>query len=585
MNLVYASMVIRLGAAGRLSEVVPAAVAKRLVIHGLDLTSLLVLGYNLAIALAPLALFLLPDFRALCCEVSAAISERLKRAILPLTAGSLVLIAAYLVVWPDALLPFAQERVRWFTDQIPVALPLDQPLLVRAQYLLQLVADIRWTLPTLNALFPVALLWGLAALFGSGPAVAATLVVFLGWGPLYYSTGADGEVPAATFALLGLLAVLRGRVRIGAFFLWFALLWKATALYYVVTAVGLLLASRNRRSSWRELRSPAVVAMGGFLLLYYSNYAALFGRRGLGYVVHDASQAFLVYPLERFGADLFTVYLAATALALACLLLRSRRMPALLYVAVALVALRCTARFAGGYYTLFFAPFLAGLVTALFASLLERNGPARRAVVVTLVVGALVLNVAGFVWAREQGLSRRTLDWDPLIRKLAADLPRRTEVLHRKASPRYDLIRLGRDDLRFAYLPEDRGATLALLESSGPKVYLGPAADLDAESIRRLAESDFRVLRAPFGPPDQRFVVLLRPATRQLAGLADAQPPEAILQVAETAGAELPRVLLADRRPLPRLASLPELAHGEAGAIAEQDLVGEFGGAPRGHRK
>jgi len=225
-------------------------------------------------------------------------------------------------------------------------------------------------------------------------------------------------------------------------------------------------------------------------------------------------EARLIWPSAWCPPDLFTVYLAATALALACLLLRSRRMPALLYVAVALLVLRCTARLTGGYYTLFFAPLLAALVAALFAWLLERQGPARRAVVVALVIGALVLNAAGFVWAREQGLSRRGLDWDPLIRELAADLPRGAEVLHRKVSPRYDLTRLGRDDLRFANLPENREAAMALLESPGPKVYFGSAEDLDVDSHRRLAESGFRVLRAPFGPWYQRFVVLVRPAIR-----------------------------------------------------------------------
>lgn len=515
VNLAYTAIVMRLAVAGRLGEAVPASIARRHVVGGLDLTSPLVLGSNLVIALAPLALFLIPDFRALCCEASEAAVERLKRHVPLLAAGSLLVVAAYLMVWPDALLPFAQERVRWFTDQIPVALPLDQPLLVRAQYLLRLVADIRWTVPLLNALFPVALLWGLAALFGAGPAVGASLVVFLGWGPLYNSTGADGEMPAAAFALLGLLTVLRGRIRVGAFFLWFALLWKATALYYVVTAAGFLLARRSLRESWHALRSPAVVAMGGYLLLYYANYVALLGRRGVGFLVREPGGAFFVYPLRWFAADLFTVYLAATALALACLLLRSRRMPALLYVAVALLALRCTARVTGGYYTLFFAPLLAALVAALFAWLLERHGPARRAVVVTLVIGALVLNAAGFVWAREQGLSRRALDWDPLIHELAEDLPRGAEVLHRKVSPRYDLTRLGRDDLRFVYLPEDREAAMALLESPGPKVYFGSAADLDIDTNRRLAENGFRVLRAPFGPWYQRFVVLVRPAIRR----------------------------------------------------------------------
>jgi hypothetical protein len=584
VNLAYAAIVIRLAAAGRLSEAVPASIARRLVVDGLDLTSPLVLGYNLAIALAPLALFLIRDFRALCCEASADGAERLEHVIPLLAAGSLLMVAAYLVVWPDALLPFAQERVRWFTDQIPDAIAVDQPLLVRAQYLLRLVADIRWTLPLLNALFPVALLWGLAAFFGGGPAVAATLVVFLGWGPLYNSSGADGEVPAATFALLGLLAVLRGRVRIGAFFLWFALLWKATALYYVVTAAGFLLSRRNQGESWHVLRSPAVIAMGGFLLLYYANYAVLLGRRGVGYLVHEAAQPFFVYPLVRFGADLFTVYLAATALALAGLLLGSLRMRALLYVTVALLALRCTARVAGGYYTLFFAPLLACLVAALFARLLEMERPTRRAVVAALIIGALAVNAAGFARASEQGLSRRTLGWDPLIRQLAEDLPRGAQVLYRKVSPRYDLIRIGRDDLRFAYLPEDQESTLALLESPGPKAYLAPASDLDGDANRRLAESGFRVLRAPFGPPDQRFVALVRPGARSSAGRPDPQPAETVLQVAETTGAELPCVLLAWRRPLPGLAGLAEAAHGEARAVAEQDAAGQLGVGSGDHR-
>ncbi len=586
VNLAYAAVVIRLAADGRLGEAVPASIARRLVVDGLDFTSPLVLGYNLALALAPLALFLIPDFRALCCEAAAVGAERLGRAgTAPLlAAGSLLVAAAYLVVWPDALLPFSQERVRWFTDQIPDATPLDQPLLVRAQYLLRLAVDIRWTLPLLNALFPVALLWGLAALFGGGPAVAAICVVFLGWGPLHNSTGADGELAAATFGLLGLLAVVRGRVRLGVFFLWFALLWKATALYYVVAAAGFLLSRRGQREPWQGLRSPAVAALGGFLLLYYANYAVLLGRRGVGYLVYAAGQPFFVYPLERFGADLVGVYLAATALAIAGLLLSARRIPALLYLAAGLVALRCTSRVAGGYYTLFFAPLLAALAAVLFARLLEKHGTARRAVVAALVIGALVVNAAGFARWREQDLSRRNLGWDALVRDLAADLPRGAQVLYREASPRYDLIRVGRADLRFVYLPEDREATLTLLESPGPKAYLAPASDLDADAKRRLAESGFRVLRTPFGPPGKPFVALVRPGARPSAGRPDAQPAETVLQVAEAAGAELPRVLLAWRRPLPGLAGLAEHAHGEARAVAEQDAVGQVGPGPGSHR-
>src|SRR4029450_2099989 len=131
--------------------------------------------------------------------------------------------------------------------------------------------------------------------------------------------------------------------------------------------------------------SPARVPMGGFLLLYYANYVVLLGRRGVGYLVHDAVQPFFVSPLERFGADLFTLYLAATTLALVGLLLGSRRMPALLYVTMALVALRCTARVSGGYYTLFFAPLLACWVAVLFAQLLEKGRSTRRTAVAALM--------------------------------------------------------------------------------------------------------------------------------------------------------------------------------------------------------
>jgi hypothetical protein len=52
VNLAYAAIVIRLASAGRLGEAVPTSIARCLVVDGLDLTSPLVLGYSLAIALA-----------------------------------------------------------------------------------------------------------------------------------------------------------------------------------------------------------------------------------------------------------------------------------------------------------------------------------------------------------------------------------------------------------------------------------------------------------------------------------------------------------------------------------------------------
>src|SRR5205823_11682156 len=211
-----------------------------------------------------------------------------------------VLAGLYLLMWNDAMLPVYQERVRWFTDQVPDATPVDQPLLVRAHYLLRLVGDIRYTVPLLNALFPAALLWLVVAHWGARSAVPVSLGVLAvmgSYGAAYYSTSADAEVPAAVFGMVGLLAVSRGRLAIGGVWLWLALLLKSTALYFVASAAGLALWQHRMEiwratraawlggirggamvapapedpllpSRWGVLTSPMSAAMAGFLVLY-----------------------------------------------------------------------------------------------------------------------------------------------------------------------------------------------------------------------------------------------------------------------------------------------------------------------------
>ena len=497
-----------------LTAVVPPSVARRLGVAGLNLTVPLVFTYNALLALGSLLLFLVPDFRRMTMESAELVRSRLGRApvVAVCAAGSLLVAAVYLAIWSDAMLPMYQERVRWFTDQIPDATPVDQAVLVRAHYLLRLLGDIRYTVPLLNAVFPAALLWFLAAYFGGRSAVwvnLAVLAVLCSYGAAYYSTGADAEIPAAVFGMIGLLTVARGRVTLGLFWIWLALLFKSTALYFLVSAVVLALwPRRSRPAAWRELFSPLVGLMGVFLAFYYVNYVIYAATRGVTYLVHVRGDVFFWSPLREFASEIATLYPVILLLCVLALLFARGDRGVLLYATVSLIALRCTARVAGGYYTLFFVPLMMVLVAALFVRLAERR--AGSLVVAALALVAFVSNAVGFVIHRDAVVSRRTMQWDAVIGGIDRALPPGSEVLYRQVSPKYDLERRGRGDLRFVYLPEDRVAALARLEAPGAKAYIAPGLDLSPETDRRLSDGGFRPLLGPVGPHGARFRVFLK---------------------------------------------------------------------------
>jgi hypothetical protein len=513
VNCVYTAIVAWRILHGDLYAVVPPSVARRLVIGGVSLSGPLAIAYNAFFAVAPLVLLRLRDFGALASEAIAIMRARLRggRVLWPLIAVSLVIMAVYLASWPEAILPFEDERVRWFTDQVPDATPVDQPLLVRAHYLASLVGDVRYTLPLLNALFPVALVWGLAIYFGGQsalPVSLAALLVFTNPVPIFYSTGADAEIPAAVFGLLGVLAVGRQRWRLGFFLLWFGLLFKITGLYYAGAGAAMFLWSmRQGKVGWRELKSPVVLCMAGLTLLYYLNYAVYVVHRGVTYVVHTSSYAFFTTPATVFAHDFVTTYAAISILiALAWILVRERR-SFLICVPVLVFALRCTALPAGGYYTLFFIPVMAWLVSELFVWGFAERTRVAAWVVPLVVVATLAFHAESFVEKRLAFTTPRTMQWNAVVGTIDAALPSDGEVFYRKVSPKYDLLKRGRRDAAFIYTTEDPAETERRLTAPGAKIYLAPVDDLDDAARRRLTANGFRPLLKDLGPRTSKFVL------------------------------------------------------------------------------
>lgn len=513
VNLVYTAIVTWRILHGDLYSVVPPSVDRRLVFGGVSLAGPLAIGYNAFFALAPLVFFQVKDFAALAGEAVEIMRSRLPRgrALWPLVAVSLAIVAVYLASWPEAILPFEDERVRWFTDQIPDATPVDQPLLVRTHYLLSLASDVRFTIPLLNALFPVALAWGLAIYFGARsalPVSLAALLVFTNPIPLFYSTGADAEIPAAVFGILGVLAVGSRRWRLGFFLLWFGTLFKITGLYYAGAGGAIFLWSvLQGRAGWRELKSPMVLVMAGLTVLYYLNYAAYVVHRGVTYVVHTSSYAFFTTPAVVFARDFVTTYAAISALVALAWILAGKRRALMIGAPVLVFVLRCTALPAGGYYTLFFVPVMAWLVAELFVwtSVVR---PRLAVWAIPLVVGlSLWFHADMFVEKRPAFTTPRTMQWNAVVAAIDAALPRNGEVYYRKVSPKYDLLKRGRQDVTFVYTTEDPAETERRLTAPGTKVYLAPVEDLDDAARRRLTANGFRPILNDLGSPTSKFAL------------------------------------------------------------------------------
>lgn len=514
VHSVYLANLLAALASGEVTTLVPASAARRLSLAP-GVLAAAALVYNIVTAVGPLALFAIRGFRELAVDASRITRERLGgHAAAPIVAGALIVIV-YVAMWPDAMLPFVEERVRWFIDEIPRAATTDSSLLVRAHYVASLAADVRITLPLVNGLFPIVLGLGLVAYFGRAyatPVALALLTVFAGYGTGYFSTSVDAEVPAATFGLLGFLAVVRRRIGLGAFLIWFGLLFKITTGYYGISAAAWLGCELwHRRVDWRSVPMKATAAMAVFLTVYYAPFAVYVASRGGVYVFRSSGETWFVAPLLYFVDDLFEQFLAVVTLGILGIAFgRGHRMVAG-YAAASLLILRCTTRPSGGYYTLIFVPLLALLVATLFVWLRATGGPRAQWFAAGLAGLALAYNVWWFETARETRLSRRMLRWDQVVQSIGSSAPPGTEVMWRKISPKYDLVRAGRRDLVFSVAPEQIEEAERWLVTSSPKVYIAPLSDAVVVPLARVG---YRLLLPPVGPGGSYglFVVMLRDA-------------------------------------------------------------------------
>lgn len=493
-------------------------IAARLTVRGVDLTTPAVIGYDVALVAGPLVPLLFPEFRrwARSEGMLAAIWLRAHRTGLAQIAAVCVVVTIVFIPLSDLTrLPYTQERVRWATDWFPLPVPIDPPLLVRTEYLLTRVLDARYAFVLASLAFHGLLLAFLIRAFGGArqalPVGAAYLAVVANWRSFYFLNGAEAELPAAAFALIGLVAVTRRRYVPAVWAFLVGSLFKATTLYYGFAAVGLVawwLARRRVRASdlpWGlAAASAAVIGLFWAGLLYNA-----FGLRGGGYLFATQAYTFVVTPLSVFAADLLTNYPAQAALALAGLVWPRDDRVRWIALAVAILVLRSTAAVAGGYYTTFFIPLMAYLGAGFVVRVWELPGFGRR-LALAVSVAALAVNAATYAALpnKEGWISRANSGWEQLVSTLERDVPQGATVYFRKVSPRYDLERAGRRDLRFFELSEGEGQ-IATLSREGPVLYIAPYRDLRGAD-GPLAAIGYRELAPAFGSEDDRFVVLLK---------------------------------------------------------------------------
>ena len=493
-------------------------IAARLTVRGVDLTTPAVIAYDVALVLGPLVPLLFPAFRQWARREGelAAAWLAVHRGLAVRIAVAAAATAIVFVPLSDLTrLPYTQERVRWATDWFPLPVPIDPPLLVRTEYLLTRVLDARYVFVLVTLAFHGLVAAFLIRAFGgmraAVPVALAYLAVAANWRSFYFLNGAEAELPAAAFGLMGLVAVTRGRY-VGA--VWAFLvgsLFKATVLYYAFAATGLVLwwiARRRVRAA--ELPWGLAVASGLVVLLFWTGllYNA-FQLRGGGYLFATQAYTFVVTPLTVFVADLVANYPAQTALALAGVVWSRLDRVRWAVLAAAILLLRSTAAVAGGYYTTFFIPVIAFLAAAFVVRMWEVPRRGRR-LAAGVAAAALAVSVAVYAAlpAKSSWISRASSGWDGLIARLERDVPPGATVYFRKVSPRYDLERAGRRDLRFLELSEGEGQ-VATLSRDGPILYVAPYRDLRGAD-GPLAAAGYREIAPPFGSDDDPFVVLLK---------------------------------------------------------------------------
>jgi hypothetical protein len=494
VNTVWSAVFVFNYAFGDRQYVFPAGLyallAPLLTIRGVDLTFPVVLVYNLSLAVAPLGLLIWPSARDWCERSGASASDRLTRhrASIPmLVAATLATVAVLILIADQTRLPFVQERVRWATDWFPLPTPIENPLFVRYQYILASVLDARFSFLLGNAVFYAILFGFLIDHFGASKALPvglAMLGVIAHFRFVYFLNGAEAELPAAILGLVGFFLVARRELVGGLMVLTIALMFKPTAIYYAISA-GLLvlwwLIRREipiRRVPWR-LAMTAVVALIPFYI-GFAYYVVL--QRGGTYIFDRPSNPFFVQTASIFLNEFLTVYPAQVAVALFGLVVLPKDRGLLTFLVVSLFLTRSTYTVGGGYYTVFFLPVWVLLAARCLIWLQGRISATRpRAVAMAAVFVLLVAgSAADYLVSRgDLWVNRSNTHWDQLIANLREEIPPGATVYFRKLSPRYDLVRSGRRDLRFFEISEDRDTALTALAAPGPILYMAPYVDLD----------------------------------------------------------------------------------------------------------
>src|SRR3990167_9326429 len=136
----------------------------------------------------------------------------------------------------------------------------------------------------------------------------------------------------------------------------------------------------------------------------------------------------------------------------------------------------------------------------------------RRQLAVAVAAVVLVANAFGFAnLASGDWMTRANANWDALVARLDRELPAGTTLYFRKVSPRYDLERRGRTDIRFRELIEGPLDTVKVLSAPGPILFIALRSDLDP--LGDLSRLGYGEVVPPFGDPKDpagQYVVLLK---------------------------------------------------------------------------
>jgi hypothetical protein len=428
-------------------------------------------------------------------------------------AGATVPLADY------ARLPFIQERVRLATDWFPLPTPIDPPLLVRFQYLLTRMLDARYSFALGNLVFHGIFLAFLVRFFGGVRVLVPVVLAYVGVAShyrfFYFLNGAEAELPAAVFGLIGLVRVTERSLVSGIFWLTASLLLKPSGIFFALSAVLLTLwRLLRRRLRWAEVPWGLVAVSFGVLVPFYVGLAWLVHRnRGVTESFGGPDSPFFIYTCSTFGKEFLTFYPVQFALAIVGLFVAPKAWRQLGYIALSVFFLRCLVHVAGGSYTIFFIPLAVVLIAGVFVRIWNGARPLWRW---TAVLGAFaILLSANVTWylrnVDDAYISRANSGWDNLVERLRREVPQGATVFFRKVSPRYDLVRNGRSDLTFLQLPEHPGEALERLAKPGPVLYMAPYQDFRGTD-GPLAALGYREFAAAFGGHDEwRFVVLLKP--------------------------------------------------------------------------